>query len=110
LALAAIGDRVQSGDRATVIDGRWAKFEAKAMARLRPLSKEEAPEEARPLMEAVEKRFGQPSGPAGIQARCPPILKAGQGLGASVEQSNTLPAELRSLVCIRVAQIVACPF
>ena len=80
------------------------------MARLRPLSKEEAPEEARPLMEAAEKRFGQPSVPAGIQARCPPILEAGRVLGAAPGRSNTLPAELRSLVCVRVAQIVTCPF
>ncbi len=80
------------------------------MARLRPLSKEEAPEEARPLLEAAEKKFGQPSVPAGIQARCPPILEAGRVLGAAPGRSNTLPAELRSLVCVRVAQIVTCPF
>ena len=80
------------------------------MARLQPLSKADAHEDARPLMEAVEKRFGQPSVPAGIQARCPPILKAGQELGAAMARSNTLPAELRSLVCVRVAQIVTCPF
>ncbi len=80
------------------------------MTRLRPLSKEEAPEEARSLMEAAEQRLGQPSVPAGIQARCPPILEAGRALGAAPGRSNTLPGELRSLVCVRVAQIVACPF
>ncbi len=80
------------------------------MARLRPLSKDEAPAEARPLLEAAEKRFGEPSVPAGIQARCPPILEAGRMLGAAPGQSGTLPAELRSLVCVRVAQIVTCPF
>lgn len=80
------------------------------MARLRPLSKEEAPEEARALMEAAERRLGEPSVPAGIQARCPPILEAGRALGAAPGRSNTLPGELRSLVCVRVAQIVACPF
>ncbi len=80
------------------------------MARLRPLSKEEAPAETRPLLEAAEQKFGQPSVPAGIQARCPPILEAGRVLGAAPGRSNTLPAELRSLVCVRVAQIVTCPF
>ena len=80
------------------------------MTRLRPLSKEEAPEETRELLEAAERRFGEPSVPAGIQARCPPILAAGRALGAAPGLSGELPAELRSLVCVRVAQIVTCPF
>ncbi len=80
------------------------------MTRLRPLSKDEAPEETWELLEAAEKAFGEPSVPAGIQARCPPILKAGRALGAAPGLSGTLPAELRSLVCVRVAQIVTCPF
>lgn len=82
----------------------------KAVSRLRPLSKEEAPEETRPLLEAAEKRFGEPSVPAGIQARCPPILEAGRMLGAAPGNSGKLSAELRSLVCVRVAQVVTCPF
>lgn len=80
------------------------------MSRLRPLSKDEAPEEARPFLEAAERAIGQPSVPAGIQARCPPILAAGRELGAAMARSDTLPAELRSLICVRVAQIVTCPF
>ncbi len=80
------------------------------MTRLRPLGKDEAPEETRELLEAAERRFGEPSVPAGILARCPPILEAGRMLGAAPGRSNTLPAELRSLVCVRVAQIVSCPF
>ncbi len=80
------------------------------MARLRPLGIDEAPEETHRILEAAEKRFGEPSIPAGIQARCPPILKAGRMLGAAPGKSDTLSAELRSLVCVRVAQIVTCPF
>ena len=80
------------------------------MARLRPLSKDEADADARPLLDAVEKRLGKLSVPAAIQARCPPILRSGQALGAALVESDTLPAELRSLVCVRVAQIVTCPF
>ena len=80
------------------------------MPRLRPLDRDEAPEEARAAMEAVEERTGQPLVPIGIQARCPPILKASLALGAAPGRSDTLPAELRSLVCLRVAQIVTCPF
>ena len=80
------------------------------MPRLKPLSKEDAPEAARPVMEAVEQRLGRPSVPAGIQARCPPILEAGRTLGAAPGLSGTLPAELRGLVCVRVALMITCPF
>ena len=80
------------------------------MPRLRPLSIDEAPEAARPLLEAAERASGRPSVPGGIQARCPPILEASRALSAAPGRSNTLPAELRALVCVRVAQIVNCPF
>ena len=80
------------------------------MSRIRPLSRDEAPEAARPLLEAAERAIGQPSVPAGIQAHCPPILEAGRALGSAPARSGLLPAELRSLVCVRVAQIVTCPF
>jgi alkylhydroperoxidase family enzyme len=85
-------------------------LEMMAMTRLQPLSRDAAPEDARPMMDAAERWLGEPSVPAGIQARCPPILEAGRILGAAPGRSNTLPAELRSLVCVRVAQIVTCPF
>lgn len=80
------------------------------MPRLRPLDKTEAPEAARPFLEAAERALGQPSVPAGIQARCPQILEASRALGAAPTRSGLLPQELRSLVCVRVAQIVTCPF
>ena len=80
------------------------------MPRLRPLARDEAPEAARPLIDAAARAMGRPTATAGIQARCPPILKAGQALGAAPAQSGALPAELRFLVCVRVAQIVRCPF
>ena len=80
------------------------------MPRLRPLSRDEAPEAARPAMDAAARAFDAPMTTAGIQARCPPILDAGRTLGAAPAKSGTLPAELRSLVCVRVAQIVQCPF
>ena len=80
------------------------------MTRIRPLDRDEAPAAARPLMDAAARAIGRPSVPAGIQARCPPILEAGRALGAAPAKSGLLPAELRALVCVRVAQIVACPF
>jgi len=80
------------------------------MPRLRPLTLDEAPEAARPTMEAAARAAGRPSVSAGIQARCPDILAAGRALSAAPDRSNTLPAELRYLVCLRAAQMVTCPF
>ena len=80
------------------------------MARLKPLSVDEAPEAARALLAAAEARLGRPSVPAGIQARCPPILEAGRGLGAAPAVSGLLPTELRALVCERAALMVGCVF
>ena len=80
------------------------------MPRLKPLSVDEAPEAARPLLAAAEARLGRASVPGGVVARCPAILEAGRGLSAAPEQSGTLPAELRTLICGRAALMVGCLF
>ena len=45
-----------------------------------------------------------------IQAHTPGIMKAAKQLSAAVEKSALLPAELLSLVYLRVALINGCPF
>ena len=80
------------------------------MPRVRPLTKDEVPAEVRPLLEQSERAFGTPLVPTGIQAYCPPILQASRDLGAAPARSGRLDAQLRSLVCLRVAQMVGCPF
>ena len=45
-----------------------------------------------------------------VQAHTPGILKAAKQLSAAVEKSGLLPAELLSLVYLRVALINGCPF
>ena len=80
------------------------------MVRIPPLRKNEVPDDVRSILEAADKVFGVQSISAGIQAHCPPILQASRALGSAPDQSNLLSAELRHLVCMRVAQIVTCPF
>lgn len=80
------------------------------MPRIRPLTKDEVAPEVRAMLEQAERAFGAPLNSSGIQAYCPPILEASRALGAAPSRSNTLPAQLRSLVCLRVAQMVGCPF
>lgn len=45
-----------------------------------------------------------------IQAHTPGIMKAAKQLSVAVEKSGLLPAELLSLVYLRVALINGCPF
>jgi hypothetical protein len=40
----------------------------------------------------------------------PPVLAAAKQLGRSVADGGVLPADLRALVCVRVATLVGCPF
>ena len=80
------------------------------MARVRPLTKDETSVELRPALEAGESWLGQPVISTGIQAYAPAILEASRALGAAPAKSGLLSAELRSLVCLRVAEMVGCPF
>ena len=80
------------------------------MPRLRPLTKDEAPAEARRMLESAAGRSGSVSPAAGIQAYCPPILEASRALGRAPAQSGTLSAEMRNLAQLRAAQMVRCPY
>ena len=74
------------------------------------MTKEEAAATAWPVLEQAERALGKPLIPLGIQAYCPPILEASRALGAAPARSHTLEAQLRYLICLRVAQVVGCPF
>jgi alkylhydroperoxidase family enzyme len=80
------------------------------MARLRPLTKDEVSPEMRSALEQAERAFGEPLVPAGIRAYSPPIFEASRMLAAAPAKSHTLRPELRSLVCLRAAQMAGCPF
>jgi hypothetical protein len=79
------------------------------MTRIRPLTVDEAPVAARPLLKPLADDQGRAPGSAGIQAYCPPVLAASRALAAAPGESGVLPGELISLVCLRVAQLVTCP-
>ncbi len=79
------------------------------MNRIQPLTVDEAPQAARSLMKMLADDRGRVRGSAGIQAYCPPVLAASRALAAAPAESEVLPDELISLVCLRVAQIVTYP-
>jgi alkylhydroperoxidase family enzyme len=81
-----------------------------SLTRIRPLTKAEADPRIAPLFDEAVTPAGETRLPVTIQAYCPPILEASRALSAAPARSGTLPALIRSLVCLRAAQIVGCLF
>ncbi|MBM3926610.1 MAG: hypothetical protein FJ320_11655 [SAR202 cluster bacterium] len=71
--------------------------------------KEVAPE-IREMFEQATQRMGAVPESMGIQAYCPPVLEASRALSAAPAKSGTLPPLVRSLVCLRAAQMAGCLF
>lgn len=80
------------------------------MARMRPLTKDEVEGDLKTILEQGEKWLGEPAVGAGIQAYAPEILHASRALGAAPAKSGLLPPLVRSLVCLRAAEMVGCAF
>jgi hypothetical protein len=80
------------------------------MERIRSLPRDEAAADAQPFYDRDEAAFGLVLNPTMVMAHRPPILAASKQLSRSVSVEATLPAELRALVCTRVAALVGCPF
>jgi alkylhydroperoxidase family enzyme len=62
------------------------------------------------LFAKEQEAFGYVLNTTKVLAHCPPILRAAKQLGASIERSGLLPADLLPLVYLRVALINGCPF
>jgi alkylhydroperoxidase family enzyme len=80
------------------------------MDRIKPLDRDEAHPDAQPFFDQDVRAFGLVLNPTRVLAHRPPILAAARGLSRSVAKEATLPAGLRSLVCVRIATLVGCPF
>ena len=80
------------------------------MSRIRPLHRDEAPPDAQRFYDQDERAFGIVLNPTRVAAYRPPILGAYRALGRAVATDAVLPADLRALVCVRVAMLVGCPF
>jgi alkylhydroperoxidase family enzyme len=78
--------------------------------RLDPVDPTHAPAELRELFGRQTATWGAPLAPTLVLAHCPPLARAAAGLSAALEASGQLPVELRDLVCLRVAQLIGCPF
>jgi alkylhydroperoxidase family enzyme len=79
-------------------------------ARIPPVDPATAAPEVRDVFLRQTEQWGAPLAPTLVMAHCPPLVRAAAGLSAALERSGQLPAALRDLVCLRVAQLVGCPF
>jgi alkylhydroperoxidase family enzyme len=80
------------------------------MPRIRPMTADEVGDDIRPVFERAERNMGAVPGGTGLQAYCPPILEASRALSAAPALSGRLTPLLRSLVCLRAAQMAGCLF
>jgi hypothetical protein len=80
------------------------------MARIRSLTRDEVAPEIAALFDQAVTADGETRLPVTIQAYCPPILEASRALGSAPARSGTLPPLVRSLVCLRAAQLVGCVY
>jgi alkylhydroperoxidase family enzyme len=79
-------------------------------ARIPPVDPATAAPEVSDVLKRQTAQWGAPLAPTLVMAHCPPLVRAAAGLSAALERSGQLPAALRDLVCLRVAQLVGCPF
>lgn len=78
--------------------------------RIRVLEKGDAPVLARPLYFISRRMFGKVLTPLKVQARRPWVAWLDGLFGLAVEKRGKVEARLHSLVQLRAAQVVECPF
>jgi hypothetical protein len=80
------------------------------MARIKGVSKDDAPGDLRAMFEEQEKRYGVALNNAPIYALRPTIRKGVQALADGIDQSGLIERDLRHLVCLKTAAINGCPY
>ena len=78
--------------------------------RVPPVDPADASPAVREVFARQTEHWGAPLAPTLVMAHCPPLVPAAAGLSIALERSGQLPAQLRALICLRVAQIIGCPF
>ena len=80
------------------------------MPRVREIEEPGADAILRDAFAKEQEVFGFVLNTTKIQAHTPGIMRAAKQLSVAVEKSGLLPAELLSLIYLRVALINGCPF
>jgi len=80
------------------------------MLRIKGISKDDASEETRKILEEQEKQYGSILNTARVYALRPTIQKGVQALQAGIVASGLISGELRHLLCMKAASINGCPY
>ena len=80
------------------------------MARIRALTREEAPPEVRAIYDANQESFGQVLNTTGIYAYRPSIQRGAKALGEGIQASGLVSDKLRCLINVRIASQVGCGY
>ena len=80
------------------------------MLRIKGISKDDASEETRKILEEQEKQYGSILNTARVYALRPTIQKGVQALRAGIVASGLISGELRHLLCMKAASINGCPY
>lgn len=78
--------------------------------RIKGVSLEEAAPNMQRLYGKVAERLGRVTIPLTAFAHCPEIAEAYSVLGATLTRAQGVEPRLKTLACVRAAQIVGCPF
>jgi hypothetical protein len=80
------------------------------MPRIKPLERQEARWSIRWIYGVAKRKFGKELGPVKVQARIPGILWASSLMSMFLDRKRHVPHRLKSIVQIRTAARVGCPF
>lgn len=80
------------------------------MARIHPLTRDEAAEEARPAYDRNLATYGVVLNSTGLYAHRPTIQVGMAALSGGIARSGLLPDRLKVLVNLLVASLAGCPF
>jgi alkylhydroperoxidase family enzyme len=78
--------------------------------RIKGVPVEDAAPGVRQLYEKTAERLGRVTIPLTAFAHRPEIAETYSALGAALARSTVVGPRLKTLACVRVAQIVGCPF
>jgi alkylhydroperoxidase family enzyme len=78
--------------------------------RLKGIDPENAPESVKPIFQVSLDLFGRVITPNLVLAHRPEILLAAAKLGQAIGASTVVEGRLKTMVSVRAAQMVGCPF
>jgi hypothetical protein len=78
--------------------------------RLKGIDPESAPESVQPVFQQSRDWFGRVITPNLVMAHRPEILLAHAKLGQAIGASTVVEGRLKTMVSVRAAQMVGCPF